>query len=112
MAIKGNVGTGVIDIAAADTTVYDPSVTVQRYAVSAASIFNTTLGTLTVSVYVSPNLTSASGKKVAEYVIGSLQSADAVELIGQGFVAQNIIAVGSGVGCNIMLSVTTYDGGD
>jgi hypothetical protein len=112
MSIRGNVGVGTVAVLAGDTTLYDPPATVERYAISALSLHNTTAAPVTVTLYNSPNLTSASGVRNAQYAIPANQSVDVVELIGQGFTTRNIIAVGSGVGVNATMSVTTYDGGD
>lgn len=113
MSIKGNVGIGSIAVAAADTTIYQPVSPVQRYAISAFSLHNTNAANVTVTVFNSPNLTSASGVRNASYTIAPNQSVDVIELIGQGFATgRNIIAVGSLTGVNATMSVTTYDGGD
>jgi hypothetical protein len=113
MSIRGNIGIGSVSIAAADTTIYDPPSTVERYAISAFSVHNTTAAAVTVSVYNSPDLTSAAGVRNAFYSIPANQSVDIVELIGQGFLSsRNIIAVGGAVGLRATMSVTTYDGGD
>lgn len=113
MTIKGNVGIGSISVLAADTTIYDPPASVERYAVSAFSVHNTTGAAVTVSIYNSPDLTSASGVRNAQYAVPANQSVDIVELIGQGFSSsRNIIAVGSAIGLRATMSVTTYDAGD
>lgn len=113
MSIRGNVPIGTVAVLAADTTIYDPPSTVERYAISAFSLHNTTGAPVTVTIYNSPNLTSASGVRNAQYAVPANQSVDVIELIGQGFATtRNIIAVGSGVGVNATMSVTTYDGGD
>lgn len=113
MSIKGNVGLGTISVLAGDTTIIDQNAPVTRYAIGAFSLHNTTAAAVTVTVFTSPNLTSASGKRVASYSVPGNQSVDVVELIGQGFpIATNVIAVGSGVGVNATASITQYDGED
>ncbi len=110
MAIKGNVGTGVISILAADTTLLDPDAgDRERAAVSAAYLYNTSASTVTVGIFVSPDLTSASGKKIDNYVMAASSTMDISAIIGQGFSAtQNIIAVGSGTGVNALLTIVEY----
>lgn len=98
---------GVTDIAAADTTISNP--TDNRIAITAFSIHNTTAVSVTVDIYESPDLTSASGKRVAQYAVGANASVDVAEVIGQGYVVgENIIAVGSAVGTNARYTFTDY----
>ena len=113
MAIRGNIDGGAISILAADTTLVDISAltSVERIAISGLSIHNTAVVSVTVTVYQSPNLTSASGKRLAYYSLAPNESADVIEMIGQGFLT-NIIAVGSAVGVNAKVSYTTYTAGD
>ena len=69
MSIIGNVGILTTDIGAvgADTVVFDFT---NRIAVSAFSIHNTLGFNRKVSIYASPDLTSAAGKRVAVYEFG------------------------------------------
>lgn len=116
MAIVGNVGVLTTDIGAVgiDTVVFDFT---NRIAVSAFSIHNTLTANRTVSVYASPNLTSASGKRVAVYNFGPDDSFDINEVIGQGYAAQeNVIVVQDTAGgvlgdLNFKLTYTNYTGG-
>ena len=111
MAVKGRVGLPIIDVLAADTTVLQPASPNTRVAVSAFSLYNDTAGNVTVDIYESPDLTSASGEKVAQYVVAANSSEDVIECIGQGYaINQNLIAVGDLVGVNAKVTVTEYTG--
>jgi hypothetical protein len=113
MTIKGNVDGGVINVLASDTVIVEPSSlpAVERIAVSGLSLHNTAVGTVIVELYQSPDLTSASGDRLAYYSIAPNESADITELMGQGFLT-NIIAVGDAIGVNAKVSYTTYTAGD
>ena len=113
MTIKGNVDGGVINVLASDTVIVEPGslAAVERIAVSGLSLHNTAVGTVIVELYQSPNLTSASGKRLAYYSIAPNESADITELMGHGFLT-NIIAVGDAIGVNAKVSYTTYTAGD
>ena len=113
MTIKGNVDGGVIDVLASDTVIVEPGslAAVERIAVSGLSLHNTAVGTVIVKLYQSPDLTSASGDRLAYYSIAPNESADITELMGQGFLT-NIIAVGDAIGVNAKVSYTTYTAGD
>lgn len=112
MAIRGNIGLAPIAIIAGDTTILQPVTgDVERVAVSGFSLHNTAAGNRTVTIYESPNLTSASGVAVAVYTLAQNESVDVNQCIGQGYV-QNIIAVGSATGVNAKISYTTYTSGD
>lgn len=112
MAIRGNISAPPIAVIAGDTTILAPvTATIERVAVSGFSLHNNFAGNITVTVYESPNLTSASGIAVARYSLAQDESVDVNECIGQGYV-QNIIAVASGVGVNAKISYTTYTSGD
>jgi len=112
MAIKSNVGVPLVAIAVADTTVLNPVAPVERIAVTACVLHNTNASSRTITLWESPNLTSASGTEIAVYEIGPDESADVEEIIGQGYlVGRNIIAQASGVGVNVVSTVTQYDAG-
>ncbi len=86
---------GVIDVDPGDTTISNPLV--NRIAITAFSVHNTTAGSITIDVYESPDTTSAAGKRIAQYAVGANASVDVVEVIGQGYtVGQNIIAQAPG----------------
>lgn len=112
MAIKSNVGIPLVSIAVTDTTLLNPLAPIERIAVTACVLHNTNAAARTVTLWESPNLTSASGNRIAVYSIGPNESADIEEIIGQGYsVGRNIIAQASGVGVNVVSTVTQYDGG-
>lgn len=112
MAIRGNIGSAPIPIIAGDTTILQPvSGSVERVAVSGFSLHSNAVGVITVTIYESPDLTSASGTAIAYYSLAQNESVDVNECIGQGY-TQNIIAVASGVGVNAKISYTSYTSGD
>ncbi len=113
MAIKGNVGTGAISVLVTDTTLLDPDAgDRERAAVTAAYLHNTSGSTVIVEIFVSPDLTSAAGKRIDYYSIGTNASVDISGIIGQGFsTTGNIIAKGDGTGVNAYLTIVEYDGG-
>lgn len=115
MAIKSGVEVGTVAILTTDTTAINFSNLddTERYAIQAMSIHNTTTATVqNVEVYISPDLTSASGVRVANYSIAGGLSRDVNELIGQGVGNKNIIVKGGSTGCNITSTVLTYNAGD
>ena len=85
MSIQSNVGLGVTDIGTTDTALLNPADPYTRQAVSAFSLHNTTVATITVTIYESPDLTSASGDQVAVHAVPPGDSVDVVEVIGQGY---------------------------
>ena len=113
MAIKSNVGRPLVSIGVGDTTVLNPTAPLDRIAVTACSLHNTDAAARTVTLWESPNLTSASGTEIAVYDIGPDESVDVGEIIGQGYaVGRNIIAQGSGTGVVAVSTVTEYTDGD
>jgi len=112
MAIKSNVGSGVINILTTDTVIRQQQASIDRYHVSSLNIFNDTAASITVDIYVSSDLTSASGDKVSEETIGINSESDINAVIGQGYSSLNIIAVASAVGLNASITSTEYSAGD
>ena len=112
MSIRSNLGAGVVNVTVVDTILFEPDVSIDRYHISACNVYNTTVSTLTLSVYVSPDLTSASGNLVDVVTIGSGSEVDINAIIGQGYEQQNIIVQGSALGLNASLTRTEYSGGD
>lgn len=112
MAIKGSVGSSVIDIGTGDTIIYQFSSPVERVAVESLSVFNTSASAITLSVYISPDATSSSGDQVAEYSVPADDSVQVAELIGQGLgPTENVIATGTAAGLNSKTTVTEYTDG-
>ena len=114
MAIKSNIGSNPIPVLVADTTLYQLVTTVNdRYHVGALSMFNTsTTLTTVVEIYVSPDLTSASGNYIGRLNLGPLSSGDVNEIVGQGL-TENIIAKAiTNTGVTALVSVTEYSEGD
>jgi len=114
MSIKPNVGLGVIAVAVTDTVLIQGTAgTIDRVSIGALNLHNdgSAGATITVELYVSPDLTSASGERVAYYEVGDNDSKDVNELIGEGLENLNIIAVADQAGCNAHPTVTQYDGG-
>jgi hypothetical protein len=120
MAIKSNVSSAPIDLAAVstDTTLVAAVLAPARLAITGLSIFNTTASTqLAVDIFESPDTTSAAGKKIASYTLDGNTSIDVVELIGQGLSSgRNIIGRQTTSGAtsgqlNAKITVTQYTAG-
>ena len=108
MTIKTRLSGGVTNVLVADTLVIDPS---DRIAVSAFSLFNTTGASINITIFESPNTTSAAGDQIAEYDIATLASVSVDEVIGQGYASnENIIVVADAVGVNARFTFTQYSG--
>ena len=111
MSIKGNVSIPLINLAAADNTFLNPSGDVTREAVSTAVLYNTNASNRDIDVYVSPDLTSASGDLIADYTLANGDSVNIDEVIGQAFdQGENIIVVASGAGVNLKGTKIEYTG--
>jgi len=107
MAITANIGIPVINLAAGDNTVLNPTAPIVRDGTQTVTIYNTTGGAIGVDFYESPNLTSASGSLFSSNSIAATSSLQITEIEGQGFeVGQNLIAVAAAPGCNLKLTVT------
>jgi len=63
MAVRTNIGNGVVNVNAGDTTLFNPGA-IDRYQVGSCNVYNTTGADIVVSVYVSPDTTSAAGDLV------------------------------------------------
>lgn len=112
MAIKSNVGIGVTDIGTTDTTLYEPADPIDRVAFTACSLYNDSGASRTVSIYESPNLTSASGELIATYILADDASEDVIEIIGQGYAqGENLIIKADATGCTFRATITEYTGG-
>lgn len=115
MAIKGNVGLGVTSILATDTVLINTATlpgTPERIAITAASLHNTTASPIVVQVYVSPNLTTASGSRVDYISIAANSTSDISGIISEGIDSTlNIVAIADLVGCNAFLSIAEYTSG-
>lgn len=111
MAIKSNVGVGVISVLATDTVIYQLTAPVERYAITSCNAYNSNASAVTLEVYISPNATSASGKLVSKITIPASQDFDINAILGLG-TNQNVIAKGSLTGVNMTLSKTEYSEGD
>lgn len=111
MSIKGKIGSSVISLGAAvDTVLLD--ITADRVSISSGILHNNGAGTIIVDIYVSPDLTSASGSRIGQYTIAVDELKQIDCLIGQGFSsAENIIANADVAGCNALFARTDYTGG-
>jgi hypothetical protein len=107
MAIKSNIGVGVISVGTGDTTIYQLTAPTQRYAITESNAHNSAASATTLEVYISPNLTSASGKIVSKMTIPPGQDFDVNAILGLGTI-QNVIAKASQAGINMTLSKTEY----
>jgi hypothetical protein len=114
MGISTDIDTGNIGIETGDTLVIDGQGSIvgsnNRYAVSAMAIHNPTAGTIVVDLFRTADNTSLNGTRVAQYELLADASADALEIIGQGYIAgTSIVAVADVVGTNIDSTVTIYE---
>ena len=96
MAVKVNLSSGVQQLAAsaADKVVHNET---NRTAITAFSIYNTLAINVSLTVYQSPDNTSAAGEPVANHTLGPTgsedDSIDIPEIIGQGFLANRRVIV-------------------
>jgi len=111
MAVRSNLGNGVVSVLAGDTTLFNPGA-IDRYQVGSCNVYNTTGADIVVTVYVSPDTTSANGDLVFTGTVGTGSEIDINSIVGQGYVADNIIIVGAAVGLNAQLTRTEYTAGD
>lgn len=112
MSIRSNLGAGVVPVLTTDTTLFTKGNDVDRYQVGACNVYNTTGATIVLSVYISPDLTSASGALVDTVSIGANSEIDVNSIVGQGYTAQNIIVLADAIGLNASLTRTEYSSGD
>jgi len=110
MAIKGNVGSGPIDVLTSDTVIYSPG-GIDRYHVTALNIHNTSASTA-IEFFISPNATSASGDRVDFTSIGENLELDINAIVGQGYANLYIIAKAAAAGVKASITVTQYTEGD
>jgi len=115
MAIRGNIGLNVVPILATDTVLINTGILPgfpERIAITAASLHNTTAGSIVVQVYVSPDLTTASGKRVDSVTLATNETMDIPGIISQGLDSVlNIIAIADLIGCNASLTIVEYTAG-
>jgi len=111
MSVRTNIGNGVVNVATTDTILFTP-VAIDRYQVGSCNVHNTTVADIVVSVYVSPDTTSAAGDLVFTGTVGAGSEIDINSIVGQGYIAQNIIIVGAAIGLNAQLTRTEYTAGD
>lgn len=113
MATRSNLGTGIVSIVGAgDTTIFTPS-GIERYQVGSFNVFNSSAGALTLNVYISPDLTSASGKLIFTQTIASFAEIDVNTVVGQGYLLDNVIGTVTEAtnGLSAQLTRTEYDSG-
>lgn len=111
MAIQGNIGINPIDIDIIDTVLVSVEGAVDRIAIGAATVHNTTGATITISLYDSPDATSASGKEIHVFSVAAGRLADVSALIHGYGSGRYIVGVASAVGTNIKITYTIYTGG-
>lgn len=107
MAIRSNLGTGVISVLVVDTPLFSPS-SIERYHVVSANAYNNTSGNIILSVYISPDLTSSAGSLVEVITIKPGFNIDMTSIIGQGYNDDNIIVKATAIGLNSQLTRTEY----
>jgi len=111
MSVRTNIGDGVVNVLAGDTTLFSPGA-IDRYQVGSCNVHNTTGADIVVTVYVSPDLTSANGDIVFNDLVPAGKDIDINSIVGHGYVADNIIIVGAAIGLNAQLTRTEYTNGD
>ncbi len=108
MAIKTGLSNDVVAVLAADTVIYTVS-TDTRAKVEAFNAHATAAATVTF--YISPDDTSASGDVVGSYTFALGEDLDINALVGQGYDAgKRIIAVADVTGVNASLTYTLWTG--
>jgi len=110
MSIRSNLGTGPIAVLTTTTVLHETDPNIERIAVSALSVHNTTGSAITVSFFISDTLTG--GVRVEQLTLRGNGSLDANALIGQGYESQNILAIASAAGVNAALTRVEYTDGD
>lgn len=106
--IKTGLGTGVIAVLAADTTILDIT---DRVTMSGCVLHNTNTVQVVITCYISPDLTSASGKVVDKITMAADDTLDVGGIIGNGYASpDNIIFVGDLTGVNATTTYTQYIG--
>lgn len=112
MAIQANKDLGLIEVATSDTTLATVGASFERLDVTACVLHNPTGAAVTVTLYESPDLTSASGQQVAAYTVAAGESEQVFEVLGQGYETTNLIATASAAGTYAKVTATTYSEGD
>jgi hypothetical protein len=112
MAVQRNLGTNPIAVAAVDTTLLTAAGTNNRHVTGSLLAYNSTGAGITVSVYDSPDLTSASGTLISTEIVPANGSMVFTDLVSVGFADdRNIIAVASGAGVDAKLTYTLFTDG-
>jgi hypothetical protein len=105
--ITANIGLAATSLTTGDTALINLSGSDLREGVQNAIATNTTGAAITVSLYESPDATSASGVLIWSQDIPANDDAIITGVVGQGFEqGQNLIATASAVGVNVKLTVT------
>lgn len=106
MTVNVNLGTDVIDVIVADTTILNNA---NRVSIGAMNLQNNAVVDRTVTFYISPDLTSAAGKIVSVVTVAAGKDRDINAIIGQGYTAsKNIITTASGVDTVLTTTFNTY----
>lgn len=109
MSIRSSLGTGPVAINTTATVIFQPS-GIDRYAVSAFSVFNNSGSDAVVDIYISD--TTTGGDWVCRYLIRDKEEADMNAIIGQGYANKNILAIAAATGMVGSLTRTEYTDGD
>jgi biotin-(acetyl-CoA carboxylase) ligase len=110
MAIKSGLSEGVKSLLVQDNVI---SLVENRIMVTALNSYNTSANDITIDFYISPDDTSASGKKVATVIVETGKDKDTSAIIGEGYnVDDRIIAVPTATGINLTLTYMQFIGGD
>lgn len=112
MAVQRNIGTDPIAVLAADTTILAAAGANNRVVAGSLLAYNSTGAGVTVSIYDSPDLTSAGGTLISEEIVPANGSLVFTDLVSVGFDGdRNIIAVGGAVGVDAKLTYTLFTDG-
>jgi len=111
MAIRVNIGLNPVVISTpGDQILYQLPTGIDRFHVGAANLYNPDVAnTATINVFISPDLTSAAGNKVAEIKLSALDDIDINAIIGQGYTGNIILTTDIAVTGTI--TVTEYSAG-
>lgn len=110
MAVTASKSLGLVNLLASDNVLIQALVGIDRQVIGSFVVHNTTVGVLQLDLYVSPDLTSASGDIIySSATIPANSQTNISELIGQSFPSGlNLIAVPSAIGINSLITVNQY----
>lgn len=113
MAIRGNIGVSAQEIInPGDTHLVNITGSVERIAITAASLYNNSGAAVQVNLFESPDATTASGTKIDQISVPANGTISVGSLLGQGYsAAQNIVATAAAANVFFSYTRTEYDDG-